>query len=186
MRRIICCLISVVVACHCAVTHAGGPCSGVKGGCHRSSPRTSARTSPPSTGSVHVDGYYRKDGTYVRPHDRHARGTATERVGSSINLPELPADEKPKQKYRTSARTTARSSVWNGTGSTPDDDAKAPAAKPLLPAKYVVHLTSRRKFEIADYREDKMSYWITLLNGGGIKYEKSMVADIEPIQANAK
>jgi hypothetical protein len=119
---------------------------------------------------VHVDGYYRKDGTYVKPHDRHAPGTA------------LRSDETPTQKHRTSARTTARTSIWKGTGSTSDDDVKAPAAKPQLRAKYLVHLTSGRKFEIAEYRDDKTSYWLTLLSGGGIKYDKSLVAKIEPFK----
>jgi hypothetical protein len=181
MRRLTSWLIVSLVVGFCCTARAGGPCSGVKGGCHRSTYRDSARTTAPSTRSVHVDGYHRKDGTYVRTYERRPQGTAHDTDDSAAGLPSSPPDEKPTQKYRTSARTNARSSVWKGTGSAPDNDAKAPAAKPLLLAKYVVYPKNGRKFEIADYRDDKTSYWLTLLNGGGMRYEKSTVAKIEPI-----
>ncbi len=183
MRRFASRLIALLITCYCVNAYAGGPCSGVRGGCHRSSYRDSARSSAPSIESVHVDGYFRKDGTYVRPHNRRPPGTVSHSDNSSFSLPDLPTDEKPTRKYRTSARTKARDSIWKGTGSTADDDdAKAPAAKPSLPAKYIVHLTSGRKFEIADYRDDTTSYWITLRNGGGMRYSKPMVSKIDPIE----
>jgi|GEM_PF-4540417 len=84
--------------------NAGGTCSGVKGGCGRSAYRSSARTSAPSGGAVHVSGYTRKDGTYVRPHTRSAPGTADHSH----------EEEKPLVRYRSTARTTARTSAWTG------------------------------------------------------------------------
>lgn len=84
---------------------AGGTCSGVRGGCGRSAYRSSSR-SPISGGTVHVSGYYRKDGTYVRPHTRRAPGAATY---DHSYLPVAPAIE-----HRAKARTTARTTAWNG------------------------------------------------------------------------
>jgi hypothetical protein len=46
------------------------------GGSHASKPATSSK-------QVHVDGYYRKDGTYVPAHDRAAPGTGSHASASS-------------------------------------------------------------------------------------------------------
>lgn len=83
-----------------ALVFAGGTCSGVKGGCGRST----YRSSPPTSGGVYVSGYTRSDGTYVRPHTRHAPRTADD----------VPVPALPTARYRSTARTTARTSVWTG------------------------------------------------------------------------
>lgn len=178
---------------------AGGPCSGVKGGCGRSSYRSSA-----STGTVHVRGYTRKDGTYVRPHTRRAPGTAG---SSSINLSGLLAattsndDEasvtvKPaRSRFRTAARTTARTRYWGGTSSTPDDDdtGDVPAgsvdpippvvpAEPTAVAKFKVKFKSGRTLDIVAYEEEADGrYTFEGLAGGKTKYPKSMVISIDPV-----
>jgi hypothetical protein len=71
-----------VVCADGEISHSGGiqgACShhgGVAGDDPSSSPGSSSpgydSPSSPGTGSVHVDGYFRKDGTYVRPHTRRA------------------------------------------------------------------------------------------------------------------
>ncbi len=98
-----------VVALLPSLAYAGGTCSGVKGGCGRSAFSSSARSSSPG-GTVHVSGYYRKDGTYVRPHDRRAPGTA------AVNYRPDPEPEAkpPPVKVRTAPRTSARITAWNG------------------------------------------------------------------------
>ena len=90
----------------------GGTCSGVKGGCGRSSARTSSRSSSPG-GTVHVSGYTRKDGTYVRPHTRRTPGTSPQNDVANGEIRPNPSPTQPV-KHRTAARTTARTSYWNG------------------------------------------------------------------------
>lgn len=90
----------------------GGTCSGVKGGCGRSSPRTTSRSSSPG-GTVHVSGYTRKDGTYVRPHTRRSPGTAKQTDVANTETRPNPPPTQPA-KHRTTARTTARTNYWNG------------------------------------------------------------------------
>lgn len=104
------CLILCIVILSPSAANAGGTCSGVKGGCGRSAYSSSARSSSPG-GSVHVKGYYRKDGTYVRPHTRSAPGTATFDYHPQPE-PELPPESPVK--VRTTPRTSARTTAWNG------------------------------------------------------------------------
>jgi hypothetical protein len=189
---------------------AGGPCSGVPGGCGRSRYRSSA-----SGGTVHVKGYTRKDGTYVSPHARRS-------ACSGCN----------ETKTRTSPRTTARTRTWGGTGSASDDkslyapvpttedieasrlenerkneiqreiarraaeeakrQAKA-AEQAALEAKrqaeieeklrhrYIMHLASGGKRDIYDYEEDGETYIVTTLGGGRTRYKKSLIRAFEPI-----
>jgi hypothetical protein len=53
------------------------------------SSKTHTKKSKKSDGnkSVHVNGYYRKDGTYVAPYDRSAPGTADHTANSAISHP---------------------------------------------------------------------------------------------------
>jgi SLA1 Homology Domain 1 (SHD1) protein len=99
-----CLFLLAAVAVLPSVALAGGTCSGVKGGCGRSAYSSSARSSS-SGGAVHVDGYTRKDGTYVRPYDRRAPGTATF---------DAPSEPPLVVKVRTLPRTSARTTAWTG------------------------------------------------------------------------
>lgn len=158
---------------------AGGPCSGVKGGCGRSSYRSSARSS--SGGSVHVRAYTRKDGTHVRAHTRRAPGTA--------GLDYTPPAISYRTIARTEARTEARTKAWGGTSSTYEEDDNprdfapvvAKPAKPKLKARYIVHFKSGRTVEAADYRDEDRRYWIRLLNGGSMKESKELIDRIEQL-----
>lgn len=101
-----------------SISYAGGVCSGVKGGCGRSYTPAVPRYDPPAPSTTHVKGYYRKDGTYVRPHERHTGGSHEHTVGESF--PSIP--DEPIKQPRTAARTTARVTAWNGQAS---DDHRA-------------------------------------------------------------
>lgn len=105
-----------------SLANAGGTCSGVKGGCGRSAYSSSARSSSPG-GTVHVSGYYRKDGTYVRPHTRRAPGTAT--------FEPEPEPEPPPVRVRTAPRTTARTTAWNGNVTDVDEPRPARTQPPI-------------------------------------------------------
>jgi hypothetical protein len=120
--------IGLVLILQCAAALAGGPCSGVRGGCGRSTYRSSA---PTSSGTTDVDGYYRADGTYVRPHTRRTAGTADYGSSTPFNQSLDSNGVEPDQSnYRDSARTTSRSAIWNGTGSERDDsEAQAEEAR---------------------------------------------------------
>ncbi len=106
---------------------AGGTCSGVKGGCGRSRSRSSSSS---SGGTVHVNGYTRKDGTYVRPHTRRAPGTA-----SYDYEPDPAPAPQPIISYRTTARTSARTHAWNGNVTDRDETEEADASIPAGPAR---------------------------------------------------
>jgi hypothetical protein len=186
---------------------AGGPCSGVKGGCGRSSYRSSARgystRSSGSGGAVHVQGYYRRDGTYVEPHTRRSQcsgcGTASSSLGSSSSGSSSDSDSSFSKdilprKPRTTARTTARTRVWNGTSSSYDDEEEDAAeddvdVRQLAPpvpapiAKYVVHMVNGSKTEIRDYREDATTYRFVTMRSGTVRFPKEAVLEIEPIMA---
>lgn len=101
---------------------AGGPCSGVKGGCGRGS---SYRTSSP-TGVVHVSGYVRKDGTYVAPYDRtRADGDPSNNFSAHVSSKSIEAESDAIGRgtaYRSKARSGVRTAAWGGTGSSRDED----------------------------------------------------------------
>jgi hypothetical protein len=105
---------------------AGGPSSGVKGGCGRG---TTYRSSPP-TGVVHVSGYTRKDGTYVAGYDRTRADGDPSNNFSSPNPIAAVAKSIPLPTHRTKARTEPRTATWNGTGSEPESDRKVRFAPP--------------------------------------------------------
>jgi SLA1 homology domain 1, SHD1 len=158
---------------------AGGTCSGVKGGCGRSSASTSARSSY-SGGTVHVNGYYRKDGTYVRPHTRRAPGTSIFDIDEAPSLP----------KVRTVARTSARTTYWNGNVTVEDEPepkrvARTDSPRPMLATKYIVYLTSGRNQPLADYKQDGDSYLLYGTAGGHFRLPKSNVDRFEPVSAEA-
>lgn len=176
----------VTVLLCCQPAKGGGPCSGVRGGCGRSSYRTSVSapsySSSPSSGcgTVNVRAYTRKDGTHVRAHTRSSPGCG----GSKPN-------------YRTSARTTPRTAIWNGTGSAPDvqdDDpslyAPAPAKTtppvPMtdvssLPARYIVYFKRGRLKRVADYLEERNDYLLIGTERSRGRFPISMVDRIERI-----
>lgn len=129
------CLILCATVLLPSAADAGGTCSGVKGGCGRSAYSGSARSSSPG-GSVHVNGYYRKDGTYVRPHDRRAPGTAT------FDYQPEP-DPVPPVKIRTAPRTTARTTAWNG-NVTDAEEPKPPVARKRPPGDPVTEPELRK------------------------------------------
>lgn len=101
-----CCLVFAVLLSLAGEAIAGGPCSGVKGGCGRSRYRSSS-----SGGSVHVSGYTRKDGTYVSPHTRRS--------------PCSGCGEDDSPSYRSTARSSVRTQAWGGTSSTYETDERA-------------------------------------------------------------
>lgn len=191
MRNLI--AIAALLTC-CQAAVAGGPCSGVRGGCGRSSYRTSVSIpsyddSPSGCGTVNVRSYTRKDGTHVRAHTRSA-----------------PSCGGSKPSYRTSARTSARTGYWNGTGSAPDADeddpslyAPAPArlakpdplptsaAKPdPLPARYIVYFKSGRLKRIADYLEERSDYLLIGTERSRGRFPVTMVDRIERIADTAE
>ena len=184
---------------------AGGPCSGVKGGCHRSTyvaePRWSPPVfSPPPTSSncrTWVKGHMR-DGSFV---DGHYRNTSCS--GSS-------GPSKSKTSYRSSARTSSRSKYWNGTGSeynepTEEDRRRyarptnreleqevpnhpnPPKHKPIvtqppsLPAHYRVYYTSKREQDIFNYQDHDDTYRLFWTSGGSASYPKSLIDRIEKL-----
>ncbi len=178
----------LIAACAIATAaSAGGPCSGKKGGCHRSSARTYAYTPPavvapqvdPPTcsGRVAVDGYYRKDGTYVSPHTRSGPGCGAIDPGG-ISVRTAP---------RTDVRTTARSSVWMGTGSAPDPpDVLAPPpdyqlSRTVADPQFIVHLVSGRRIPVVAFELAGSSYRLTSLTGAKMTYPKSLVDRVESI-----
>lgn len=60
--------------------------------------------------TVHVRGYYRKDGTYVQPHTRSSPGSGsyTSAEPPRTSRVTTPPPEEPRTEYRTTARTSAR------------------------------------------------------------------------------
>lgn len=167
----------------------GGTCSGVKGGCGRSSSRSSSSSSG-SGGTVQVSGYTRKDGTYVRPHTRHAPGTAQHvEVEEYIPPPSPPA----RTTARTGARTTARTTAWNGNVTDHDDtpvvvSRTAPPPSVKLPARYVVYFTSGRMQQITNYEQDGDGFLVYGTSGGHIRYGKDRIDRFEalPTSENPK
>ena len=158
--------------------------------------------------TVHVRGYYRKDGTYVRPHMRSAPG-----YGSSSNFSTTssfsdnaagPAAEAPpsddsmtfarkagRTSYRTSARSTARTSYHLGalnaeandsSGQPATTQASVPAPKlPDLPRRYIAHFTSGKSFALTDFAEKDGAWDLFPVTGGHIGgYPKSAIAYFEP------
>jgi hypothetical protein len=176
-----------------AAALAGGTCSGVKGGCGRSSSRSSSGGSSYSSGSggtVHVSGYTRKDGTYVRPHTRHASGTATH-VEVEEYVP--PPSPLARTTARTGARITARTTAWNGNVTDHDDtpvvvSRTAPPPSTKLPAKYVVYFTTGRMQQITNYEQDGDGFLVYGTSGGHIRYPKDRIDHFEalPTSGNPK
>lgn len=188
----IACLALVIVLAAANYAEAGGPCSGVKGGCGRSSYRSSSSSSyrssapsysPPSysssstkkdcTGSTSVEGHYR-DGHWVSGHSRCTSGS-----GSS------------EPSYRSTARSAVRVKAWNGTSSTYDDtdDEVKPfeLARPIkhaptaVPPKYILHLKSGRDFPAVRVEEKGSDYFVEGVTGGRVPYPKSMVKSVEKL-----
>lgn len=186
-------LVLIVLLLVPAAALAGGTCSGVKGGCGRSSSRSSSGGSSYGSGSggtVHVSGYTRKDGTYVRPHTRHAPDTAT--LVDVGDVPSVPFAPPPaRTTARTSARTSARTTAWNGNVTDEDDPASvsvsrtAPPTVKKLPAKYVVYFTTGRLQQIADYKDDGDAFLVYGTSGGHIRYDKSRIDHFEVIGASS-
>ena len=173
MIRFILCLL---VALTPAVADAGGTCSGVKGGCGRSISRSSSS----SGGTVHVRGYTRKDGTYVRPHTRRAPGTASYDP-PPIDPPAIgPAESRSSARTsaRTKVRTTARTVAWSGNVTDQDET-------PELPAKYIMFLKGGQKKSVANFKEEDDSFVIYSTNGGQIRYPREMVDRFEDLQPAA-
>ena len=78
MRRIL----AILILCFCPFAFAKGtPASGSHP--PSSSSSHSKKSSSASEKTVHVKGYYRKDGTYVAPYDRRPPGTSTTSSSSS-------------------------------------------------------------------------------------------------------
>lgn len=190
-------LVVAVFVSGSAVALGGGPCSGVRGGCGRSSYRTSvsipayddtpSSSSTSSCGTVNVRAYTRKDGTHVRAHTRSAPG-----CGGS------------KPSYRSSARTKARAGYWSGTGSAPDDEGFDPSlyAPPAteaprtslpapsiaaaqrhapLPSRYNVFFKSGRMRPVADYLEERDHHLLIGTERSRGRFPKSMIERIEQI-----
>jgi hypothetical protein len=180
---------------------AGGPCSGVRGGCHRTSYVTEPRWTAPSYRSSSLSATCR---TWVKGHTRngnhvegHYRETSCSGSGS-------------KSSYRSEARTSARWRFWEGTGSDDDeqpteedrrryarptrkaldetdDDPGKPVnipkavVHPNLPAKYRVYFSSKKERDIADFEDRDDSYRLQWITGGYALYPKSMIDRIEPL-----
>jgi hypothetical protein len=88
MRKIILVLCFAVLSI-AVVCYAGG-----RGGSSKSSSSSS------HSGKVHVDGYYRKDGTYVRPYDRNYPGQGPSGDSSTPNSsPSLPSSSSTSSSY---------------------------------------------------------------------------------------
>jgi SLA1 homology domain 1, SHD1. len=177
-----------------AVALAGGTCSGVKGGCGRSSSRSSSggsSNSSASGGTIQVSGYTRKDGTYVRPHTRHAPGTATHVEAEEYVAPPSPS---PRTTARTGARTTARTTAWNGNVTDHDEtpvavvSRTAPPPSTKLPVRYVVYFTTGRMQQITNYEQDGDGFLVYGTSGGHIRYAKDRIDRFEalPTSENPK
>jgi len=170
---------------------AGGTCSGVKGGCGRGRSRSSYSTSSSSGGTVHVRGYTRKDGTYVRPHTRRAPGTASHDYAPARAEPvEATEPGRPLITYRTSARTSARTHAWSGnvtdTGE-PEPSELAPVIKEdPLPVKYFVYFTSGKFTKIGDYKRDGEFYILYGTDWKSTRYEERDIERIEPLPVPPK
>lgn len=89
-----------VLMCALMVASVGTSADAGRGGGRSTAYRSSRSKS--SGGAVHVRGYTRKDGTYVRPHTRSAPGSGSHFVGSSSPMKE------PRTTYRSQSRTTPR------------------------------------------------------------------------------
>lgn len=77
-----------------------------------------------SGGPVHVKGYYRKDGTYVRPHTRSAPGSGGKKSSGSYTPPAVipPADESPPPKTARKPKSPPRSTPAVEKGTIPKGD----------------------------------------------------------------
>lgn len=95
-------MISRILAVIATVILLAAPCGDAfaRGGGHGSHKSSSSGTYSSSGGSHHVKGYYRKDGTYVRPHmsgnpksgnhwhlNKDGSDTLTRRDGSKTTIP---------------------------------------------------------------------------------------------------
>jgi hypothetical protein len=136
--------------------------------------------------TVHVRGYYRKDGTYVRPHTRSSPGSgATSRPTYDFTVPVAPRTD-----HRSEARTTYRTAPPpTSSGGLQNEDlvretpAVAPAAKILLTAHYLLVFKSGAKHEIVSFTEDDAAYRCEFTTGGTARIPKNLVDRIEPITA---
>ena len=78
MRR----LVAIALVCFFALVGVGSA-QRHSSGSHSSS-HHSSKTKDSTNKTVHVRGYYRKDGTYVAPYERSAPGTASSSTSSSV------------------------------------------------------------------------------------------------------
>lgn len=164
---------------------AGGPCSGVKGGCGRSTYRSTpyvgtyvAPDPPTPTTCAHVKAYTRKDGTQVAAHTRGCDGSGADDTDV--------VSSRTRDTYRVGARTTPRTMYWNGTESAYDDDKRLAWPEPEKPktqARYIVIFVSGRKLPAVSYKEEGESYLVDTVEGGHARYPKKMVASIEDAPA---
>lgn len=95
----------------------GSPKSGSsKGGSSKGSSTKTSTSSGDKT--VHVKGYYRKDGTYVEGHERRAPGTATQTTRSSGNdSPSTYSSTQPRDSHGRFVRSeAARDAFMRQTG----------------------------------------------------------------------
>ena len=102
-------LLSILTVCLLTLAPAfsqrgGGHGSSHSGSRSSSSKSSSSKSSAPKT--VHVHGYYRKDGTYVPPYDRSASGAANSTSSSSDSKSTTAAD--PSRSARTRSVSAER------------------------------------------------------------------------------
>lgn len=101
----------------------GGNRGGSSSGSHSHSSGSSAGK------TVHVNGYSRKDGTYVQSHDRAAPGHGTGSSGSSLSIGgwTAPIIPTPRTTARTDARATYRTEPPTGIAAPEPESATPPA-----------------------------------------------------------
>jgi len=100
-----------------------------------------------STGTVHVEGYYRKDGTYVAPHERTApNGTKDDNWSTKGNINPITGKPGTKPGDTTSgssvSKTTSASAATDsgGTPSTANPSTKTAASTAANPANVTLPL----------------------------------------------
>jgi micrococcal nuclease len=156
---------------------AGGPCSGVKGGCGR---------------AVYRGQYPELSPAYV--------GSSSQMTTADDDDDDDKRTMTARRSYRTKARTTARARTWNGTGSAPEetpdthpgryvgvDKTAAPQHRPKTattrPAKFIARFKHQSPKPIVSYTEQGDSYRLILPNGGTSVYPQSMIESFDPVPA---
>jgi endonuclease YncB( thermonuclease family) len=176
---------------------AGGPCSGVRGGCYRSSYRSTypiGRSIPSPVenespcGQIAVQGYTSADGTATSAYTRAAPGCNGTSVNRNVtyNISPFVYVDNSRSITETPARTAVRTTHWNGTGSVPDIDGDPstlapPPNKHKVTAKYTMRTTDGREHPVVHFEDDGDSYWVTSISGGQLKYPKAIILAFDPI-----